>query len=41
MRAELTAGQPYFRETGVNHNVINANDYEFVFVEVEMRVHGA
>ena len=35
--AELTAGQPYFRETGVNHNVINANDYEFVFIEVEMR----
>lgn len=41
VRAELTAGQPYFRETGVNHNVINANDYEFVFIEVEMRGHGA
>ena len=37
VRAELIAGQPYFRETGVNHNVINANDYEFVFIEVEMR----
>lgn len=37
VRAELTAGQAYFRETGVEHNVINANDYEFVFVEVEMR----
>ncbi len=35
--AELRVGQPYFRQTGVEHNVVNANDYEFVFVEVEMR----
>ena len=35
--AELTEGIPYFRETGVEHDVINANDYEFVFVEVEFK----
>lgn len=33
----LRAGVPYFRKTGVEHNVVNANDYEFVFVEVEIR----
>ena len=35
--AELTAGVSYSREVGVEHNVINANDYEIVFVEVEMK----
>lgn len=33
----LSIGVPYFRKTGVEHNVVNANDYEFVFVEVEIR----
>jgi quercetin dioxygenase-like cupin family protein len=35
--AELRAGVSYFRRAGVEHNVINANDYEFFFVEVELR----
>ena len=35
--AELTAGSPYFRNAGVAHNVINANDHEFVFIEVEFK----
>ncbi len=35
--AELKAGQSYFRPVGVEHNVINANDYEFCFVEIELR----
>ena len=35
--AALTAGQSYFREAGVEHDVINANDYEFSFVEVEFK----
>jgi len=35
--AELTSGQPYFRNVGVEHNVINANDYEFVFIEIELK----
>jgi beta-alanine degradation protein BauB len=33
----LRAGIPYFRKAGVEHNVVNANDFEFVFVEVEIR----
>ena len=35
--AELRAGVPYFREAGVEHDVVNANDYEYVFVEIEMK----
>lgn len=34
--AELRSGEPYFREVGVEHNVVNANDGEFVFIEIEM-----
>ena len=36
-RSELTAGQSYFRHAGVEHNVINANEGEFVFVEIEFK----
>jgi quercetin dioxygenase-like cupin family protein len=36
-RSELTAGVSYARPAGVDHNVINANDFEFVFVEVELK----
>lgn len=35
--AELTAGQSYYRPVGVEHNVVNANDFEFYFVEIELR----
>jgi quercetin dioxygenase-like cupin family protein len=35
--AELTAGQSYFRKAGVEHDVENANDFEFAFVEVELK----
>ena len=35
--AELTAGKSYYRPVGVEHNVINANEYEFVFVEIEFK----
>ena len=35
--AELTAGVPYFRNVGVEHNVTNANAFEFVFVEIEFK----
>jgi quercetin dioxygenase-like cupin family protein len=34
---ELTDGVPYFREAGAEHDVINANDYPFVFVEIEYK----
>ena len=35
--AELTSGVSYFRNAGVEHDVINHNDHEFVFVEVEFK----
>ena len=34
---ELTAGGSYARLTGVAHNVININEYEFSFVEIELK----
>ncbi|MGI9487702.1 MAG: cupin domain-containing protein [Geminicoccaceae bacterium] len=35
--ADLTSGQSYAREAGVEHDVINAHDGEFVFVEIELK----
>jgi quercetin dioxygenase-like cupin family protein len=35
--AQLTAGISYTRAAGVEHDVINDNDGEFVFVEIEMK----
>jgi len=34
---ELAAGQSYARNVGVEHNVVNPNPHEFVFVEVELK----
>jgi quercetin dioxygenase-like cupin family protein len=34
--AQLLMGVAYAREKGVAHNVINANDHEFRFLEVEL-----
>lgn len=33
----LTAGVSYARPAGISHNVVNVNDYEFRFIEVELR----
>jgi quercetin dioxygenase-like cupin family protein len=33
--ADLKTGVPYFRESGVEHDVINANDFECAFIEIE------
>ena len=35
--ADLAGGVSYFRQAGVHHNVINHNDFEFAFVEVELK----
>ena len=35
--AELETGRPYFREAGIEHDVRNVNEYEFVFVEIEIK----
>ncbi len=34
--AELRAHQPYARLAGVEHNVVNANEFEFAFLEIEL-----
>lgn len=34
--ADLVAGTPYVREEGVEHDVINNDDHEIVFVETEL-----
>ncbi len=33
----LAVGKSYFREAGVEHNVINAGAGEFAFVEIQMK----
>jgi len=35
--ATLTAGASYARPAGVAHNVVNVNEFEFRFVEIELR----
>ena len=35
--APLRAGVCYARPAGVAHNVVNVNDHEFVFIEVELK----
>lgn len=37
MTAELEVGVSYTRKVGVEHNVINANDYFLSFVEIELK----
>jgi quercetin dioxygenase-like cupin family protein len=34
---ELTKGVPYFRSAGVEHDVINASDGDYAFMEIEIR----
>ena len=36
-RAQLKQRVPYFRNAGVEHDVINANAFEFAFVEIELK----
>jgi quercetin dioxygenase-like cupin family protein len=36
-RAALKQGVPYFREAGVEHDVINANPFDFAFIEIELK----
>ena len=37
--ATLVKGQPYFREAGVSHNVINNGKEKLVFIEIEIKAH--
>lgn len=33
----LRAGEPYYRDAGVEHDVRNANAFEFAFIEIELK----
>lgn len=35
--AQLTTGVSYAREAGVEHDVVNDSDSEFVFIEIELK----
>ena len=35
--SELKKGVSYFREKGVNHNVINENKFCYSFIEIEIK----
>jgi quercetin dioxygenase-like cupin family protein len=35
--ADLVTGRAYFRDAGIEHDVRNANAFEFVFVEIELK----
>ena len=34
--AKMQNGVPYFRKAGVEHNVINGNNFECAFIEIEI-----
>ena len=36
-QSDLTTGVPYFREAGVKHDVVNADEHEFEFIEIEVK----
>ena len=40
-RARLEQGKSYFRNAGVEHDVINAGDRNMTFVEIELKDTGA
>ena len=35
--AQMKAGVPYFRQVGVEHDVINASEGEYAFIEIELK----
>ena len=35
--AEMRKGVPYFRQAGVEHDVINASDADYAFIEIELK----
>lgn len=35
--SQLKAGVSYYRPVGIEHNVVNPGDTEFVFIEIELK----
>ena len=38
--AQLKTGVSYYRNAGVEHDVINVNPFEFAFIEIELKEKG-
>jgi beta-alanine degradation protein BauB len=38
---DMKKGAPYFRNEGVEHDVINATDGEYAFIEIELKLPAA
>jgi beta-alanine degradation protein BauB len=38
--AEMKKGSPYFRKAGVEHDVVNATDGDYAFIEIELKERG-
>ena len=36
IKAQMKHGIPYYRDLGVEHDVINGNDFECAFIEIEL-----
>lgn len=36
-QADLVAGEPYAREAGAEHDVVNPNPTPFAFIEIELK----
>jgi len=37
VETELRFGQTYARQAGVEHNIVNPNEHEFAFIEIELK----
>ena len=37
MEVQVSPDKPYFKTSGVNHNVISVNDFNFSFLEMEFK----
>jgi len=37
IETELQFGQAYARPAGIEHNIVNVNTHEFVFIETELK----
>ena len=33
----MRAGEPYYRDAGVEHDIRNANAFDFAFIEIELK----
>lgn len=37
VKSTLELGKPYFRHAGVEHDVVNSNNHDMAFIEIELK----